>query len=229
MHFLQQRHNRYRSLQGQLVVERQLYLLEKIIQHDQMKLMTINEEIKQKLFYMRLYKGQTGASMHELHKEDPKVKFFVECRKSLDLALPLLDRILGKTLCLKDYKLNSGLCKALALACSLFDHSVNRIFFDNCGIQDNEFAQILQGVSHHDDFKSIVYIRNGFGQQSLDALKPLFKKKIPFHLNEVRIANCKISIGIYSQLLQTINQKSYLRSLALIQAQLSEECFTHLI
>lgn len=66
-----------------------------------MKLLTINEEIKQKLHYMKLYKGQTGALMHELHKDDRKVKFFIECRKSLDLALPLLDRIFGKTLCLK--------------------------------------------------------------------------------------------------------------------------------
>jgi len=46
--------------------------------------------------------------MDELNNDDPKVKFFVECKKSLDLALPLLDRILGKTLCLKDYKLSSG-------------------------------------------------------------------------------------------------------------------------
>ena len=97
-------------------------------------MLTINEEINEKLRYMKLFRSQTGASMHELNQDDPKVKFFIECRKSLDLALPLLDKILGKTLCLKDYKLSTGLCNALALACSLFDQSVNRIFFDNCGI-----------------------------------------------------------------------------------------------
>lgn len=71
-------------------------------------MLTINEEIKAKLEYIKQFKIQTGASMDELNNDDPKVKFFVECKKSLDLALPLLDRILGKTLCLKDYKLSSG-------------------------------------------------------------------------------------------------------------------------
>jgi hypothetical protein len=72
--------------------------------------------------------------MNELHSDDAKVKFFVECKKSLDLALPLLDKILGKTLCLKDYTLSPGHCHALSIACTLFDQSINRVFFDNCGI-----------------------------------------------------------------------------------------------
>ena len=72
--------------------------------------------------------------MNELHSDDAKVKFFVECKKSLDLALPLLDKILGKTLCLKDYTLSPGHCHALSIACTLFDQSINRVFFDSCGI-----------------------------------------------------------------------------------------------
>ena len=69
-------------------------------------MLTINEEIKANLKYINMFKKQTGASMNELHSYDPKVQFFVECKKSLDLALPLLNKILGKTLCLKDYTLN---------------------------------------------------------------------------------------------------------------------------
>lgn len=116
----------------------------------------------------------------------------------------------------------------MAYACSLFDQSVNRIYFDNCGIKDEDFAAILSGVSNHDDFKSIVYTRNGFDQKSLMAMKPLFKKKIPYHLSELRIADCKMSSKIYASLVSTIYQGCQLVKLALVQAKLSDHCFVDL-
>ena len=81
--------------------------------------------------------------------------------------MPLLDKVRGKTLCLTDYTLDIGHCKALAFACSLFDKSINRVLFDNCGIDDKEFSAILQGLDKLSDFKSIIYKRNVFDELSL--------------------------------------------------------------
>lgn len=99
-------------------------------------MMTINEEIKEKLKYINMFKQDSGASINELHKDDAKFQYYVRCKQDLEIALPLLDKIFDKTLCLKNYRLSPGQCNALALACSLFDYSITRVHFDNCGIED---------------------------------------------------------------------------------------------
>ena len=101
------------------------------------------------------------------YKYDPRFQYLLKCQQYLNLALPLLDKVRGKTLCLTDYTLDIGHCKALAFACSLFDKSINRVLFDNCGIDDKEFSAILQGLDKLSDFKSIIYKRNVFDELSL--------------------------------------------------------------
>jgi hypothetical protein len=96
--YFKQKHNRFRAARGALIIERTLYRLEGLLQQDNIKVVTIDEEIKDKLKYLELYKSQLGASIEELNQKDPKIQFFKECRKSLDLALPLLDKIFSKTL-----------------------------------------------------------------------------------------------------------------------------------
>ncbi len=45
------------------------------------------------------------------------------------------------------YTLSIGHCKALAKAFEFLDKiNVNRVIFDNCGIDDEEFAAILKGI-----------------------------------------------------------------------------------
>jgi len=64
-------------------------------------------------------------------------------------------------LVLQNYKLSEGHCNGLAKACSLLDTSkVNRILFNNCGIDGLQFAEILKGLATLQDFKSIIYKNN---------------------------------------------------------------------
>lgn len=37
------------------------------------------------------------------YSQDPKVQYFYNCKKSLEVALPILDKVYRKTLCLQDY------------------------------------------------------------------------------------------------------------------------------
>lgn len=72
--------------------------------------------------------------------------------------LPLLDKIRGKTLYLQSYALSKGHCRALAAACKIFDSDViNRLFFENCGVDDFEFSIIIEACTSLRDFKSIIY------------------------------------------------------------------------
>ena len=134
----------------------------------------IRDQLLQRLKYMELFKKWQGASIDEKFKTDARFQYLYKCQQYLNLALPLLDKVRGKTLCCYDYTLDIGHCKALAVACQLFDKSINRVMFDNCGIDDREFAAILQGLDKLQDFKSIIYKRNIFDELSLEAIKPLF-------------------------------------------------------
>ena len=110
--------------------------------------------------------------------------------------LPVLDYVYKKTLCLQSYTLSIGHCNALAQAFQHFDQFINRVIFDNCGIDDGEFAAILGAVKKLKDFKKIIYRRNCFHTESLAAIQELFERKIPNHLEELRIENCQIKDNI---------------------------------
>jgi len=40
------------------------------------------------------------------------------------------------------------------------DANINRVIFDNCGIDDLEFSNLLKGIQTLKDFKKIIYRRN---------------------------------------------------------------------
>ena len=88
--------------------------------------------------------------------------------------------------------MSDGNCDGLAKACFLLDETkVNRILLDNCGIDGKKFAKILKGLETLPDFKSIIYKHNEFNEESLQALIPFFKKKMPFHLEELKLIDLK--------------------------------------
>jgi len=79
-------------------------------------------------------------------------------------VLPILDKIRGKTLFLQSYTLSKGQFRALAQACKHFnDQIVNRVYFENCGLDDTELSIVIEAFSQLHDFKSIIYKQNVFG------------------------------------------------------------------
>ena len=113
--------------------------------------------------------------------------------------LPILDKIYKKTLCLNDYLLSDGNCRGLAAACELFDHRVvNRVLFNNCGITGDQLAMMLEGLCQLQDFKSIIYKMNTVNSSALQKLEPAFEKRIPHHLEELKLIDCKINATLIS-------------------------------
>lgn len=61
--------------------------------------------------------------------------------------MPVLDKIIGKTLVLQNYTLSQGHCRGLTKSLQYLDVSlVNRVLFNNCGIDGKEFAELLKGL-----------------------------------------------------------------------------------
>ena len=122
-----------------------------------------------------------------------------------------------------------GHCKALAAACPLFGYmNINRIIFENCGIDDGEFAAILRGLQTLRDLKKIIYRQNFFGARALRELRPLLERPLPDHLEELRIENCKIAPETTRALIDILNEKSFLTRLSLVNVGLNDESFGRL-
>jgi hypothetical protein len=136
------------------------------------------------------------------------------------VALPILDKVYRKTLCLQDYQLSQGHCKGIAVACKYFDDKlVNRILFANNGMTGDQFADILLGLQHIEDVKSITYRLNGINQKSIEAMVPLFERKLPYHLEELRLIDVKASASLIDDLVLRISTRSQISKLALVNCQ----------
>ena len=108
------------------------------------------------------------------------------------VILPILNRVVAKSLILINYKLNFGVCSALGNSLQGNSKLLTKICLDNNGCLDLDFAKILTGLKHLDNIKSIVYRRNQFGVQSLEAIIPLLQRRKPYHVEELRLVSCKV-------------------------------------
>ena len=52
---------------------------------------------------------------------------------------------------------------------------------------------ILEGLTHIKDFKSIIYKMNAINSLSLQKMIPILEKRLPMHLEELKLIDCKIN------------------------------------
>ena len=135
----------------------------------------------------------------------------------------------NRTLSLIDYTLGIGHCNALSVAFQYFGNQLNRIILENCGIDDDEFAAMLEGIKQLKDFKKIIYKRNTFHKKSVLAIKDLFQRNIPNHLEELRIENCKMEPTVSEDLIKYIHEKNQFKSLGLVNINFTESTFETLV
>lgn len=151
--------------------------------------------------------------------KDPIINYYKSCLQSDSTALPIFDHIVKKTLLLRDYKLNLGQVEGLAIACEYLDHTdINRICFDNCGINGDSFAIILDGVRNLKDFKAFTLRLSPINSLTIDKLTPLLERRIPHHLEELNFIDCRISSTLIEQLIDTMMKQSQIKKFALCQA-----------
>ena len=116
--------------------------------------------------------------------------------------MPILEKIWKKTLCLQNYFLSDGNIKGLVAACEFLDHRiVNRLLLNNCGVTGDQFAEIINGISKLRDFKSLIYKQNTINLNSINALVPVFQRRLPCHMDELKLIDCKVSPKLISLLM----------------------------
>lgn len=62
---------------------------------------------------------------------------------------------------------------------------MNRVLFNNCGLNGNKMAIVLEGLANIKDFKSIIYKHNELNSLAIAKLEALFFRQIPNQLAEL--------------------------------------------
>ncbi len=132
-------------------------LFESMLKGDELEMQKVSSILMDTVKYIEMFKQSQGCKMHEMNPTDPKFQYLRTCQADLNLCLPLLEKIYGKTLGLYGYTLSEGHCKAFESACRFLDGKINKILLDNCGVGDDEFQALLNGVNLLNNFQSIVY------------------------------------------------------------------------
>jgi hypothetical protein len=128
--------------------------------------------------------------MVEEKKANMQRKYLQMCKNEKVLPLPIISKISEGVLSLDDYKLNFGLCKALANVLDDLDDSIFKIDLRNNGITDSDFAEILRGAIKNPYIKCLSLRNNELREESLKELLKYFSLKVPI-LEELVISACK--------------------------------------
>ena len=175
------------------------------------------------VLYQKINKIANSSKVQELHNEHPEYVYYSQCAQDTDLPLPILSHIYGNTLTLANYTLSSGHCEGLNAAAPYLQKKINRVRFDNCGIDDGEMAHLLSAFAQFKDFKSIIYRLNELHDEAVAGIAKLFEKKIPYHLSELRISNCRITPDVTTDLIEAVMKKSSLKEFELSETVLYDD------
>lgn len=134
-----------------------------------------------------------------------------------------------KLLLLKEEAMSEAFVESLVRTARGFGSYIQKIVLDNVGMKDDEFARLLKSIGQLKSFKSIVYRKNALGEKSAAVLSELFKKKIPNHLEELRIENCHpISATSMETIVEALHAENSLKILGLVRTPMSTETFLQL-
>ena len=87
---------------------------------------------------------------------------------------------------------------------------------------------ILEGLHKLKDFKSIIYKHNELNALAIAKLQPIFIKKVPNHLQELQIIDCKIHCVQIEEMLDLMASECQINHFALVNVHHSDASFSKL-
>lgn len=163
-----------------------------LIKADEESMLRGANDILEKQKQFEKFKWYQGNLTYHIAEDDVKFQYFSQVQKSINLCLPILNKVVGSTLALACYNMSLGHCEAVGNALKI-DKTIRRLFLKDCGLRDEEFSVILESCSQMQDFKSLIYHTNSLDQKCIKKIAPLLIKKLPLHLDELRLINLNVT------------------------------------
>ena len=104
-------------------------------------------EIRQKQAFFELCK-QVKPHTEEKSKLNPLFIYRQECQKLDVHPLPIFSKIDGKSLSLRGYVLNEGVCKAFLKAAQMSQDLLETVHFEENQLIDKNLGLLMEGVNH---------------------------------------------------------------------------------
>ena len=106
----------------------------------------------------------------------------------MEKPLPTFAKFNQNCLFLSEFRISDNMAEALKsyLIFTKNDPSriVKKLYIDDCGMRDHQFAEILKGISAQGKIKQLIYSNNEFGPESTERIIQLMP-----HLREFQLAN----------------------------------------
>ena len=99
------------------------------------------------LNYLEIQKKSHMPLILEIYMKDPRLVYFLKSKEEQTSVLPLFQYIIRKVLCLHDYRISSEQATSFSKVLKYFENNgINSVIFDNCGLLDKDFQNILKGI-----------------------------------------------------------------------------------
>ena len=114
------------------------------------------------------------------------------------------------------------------MACTLNNELFTKALIDNCGVGESELEELTAGFAELDVLRSLVIRRSVIGTGFLTYLSQTTLKIFPNNLGVLKIERCQISREATLALIRTLQEKSYIRTLALVGVNFDEQSIEEL-
>lgn len=125
------------------------------------------EEFRGQQAFFQICKMAKDSKFTDPAMANPRIQYFNECTKANSVAKSILSKIIDKQLLLRDLKLNVGDSSGLHESMMNDPNLVSKIYLDNCGLDDNKLATILEGFNAQSQTISLRVQGNVIEQESV--------------------------------------------------------------
>eukprot|EP00831_Metopus_contortus_P032450 TRINITY_DN26210_c0_g1_i1.p1 TRINITY_DN26210_c0_g1~~TRINITY_DN26210_c0_g1_i1.p1 ORF type:complete len:503 (+),score=42.42 TRINITY_DN26210_c0_g1_i1:1010-2518(+) len=164
---------------------------------------------------MLLMMGNTLVKSSGNSNDSKIVEYLKYCAEEKVIPLPIMTNIVNGTLCLENYKLGEGICRALGRFLPGLKN-VNKLKLVNNGLSDSGFADLLRGLCLSEQIKRLDCSGNAIGESSLLELGNILSRVGPEEqFEELSLNHTKISNLHLNQLLEVMGNNCPLLKLGI--------------
>lgn len=119
--------------------------------------------------------------------------------------------------------MNAGHTHGLKIACGLNPAILTKALIDNCGTTEQDMDDLMEGFAQLEVLRSLVIRRSVIGRSAIPHLSTMFEKIFPSNLATLKIERCQISKEATLLLVRSLQEKCYIRTLALVGVSFDQE------